>query len=88
MEELKKKIEDLERKVQLLEQARMTQEKILPGVVKNRHLGEGNSYVIYGLEADLPPGNTVTSSTIAYYSSDTNKWWIWNGTAYKSVQLT
>lgn len=90
MDDILKKITELEKEVNLLKQRRVSQTAIIPGVVKNRHLGEASSYVVFGLEADLPVGLDVNTSTIAYFATDTNKWHIWNPTTqvYVSVTLT
>lgn len=85
MEEIIKK---LEKRIEVLETRRSFQWDIAPGAVKQRHLGESNMYIWAGLEADLPEGNEVTSSTTAYFCLDSNKLKIWNGTTYVSVTLT
>jgi len=88
MDDLKKKVEELEKKIQKLETKRIYQMDVTPGAIKNRHLGEANTYILAGLEADRPTGHEVTSSTVAYFAKDTNVLSIWNGTAWVSETLT
>lgn len=88
MDKLKKQVEELKKELDKLKQKRVYQQDIVPDVVKTRHMGEANRYIASGLEADRPDGFDLTGSTIAYFATDTNKLWIWNGTAYKSVTLS
>lgn len=88
MEDLVKRIKTLEETVAKMQRERITQSSIIPGAVKQRHMGESNRYIWSGLEADLPDGFSVTSSVTAYFATDTNKLYIWNGTAFKSTTLT
>lgn len=88
MDNLAKEVEDLKREIENLKQKRIYQQDIIPDGVKQRHLGEANRYIWTGLEADLPEGHEVTSSTVAYFCIDSNKLKIWNGTAYVSVTLS
>lgn len=95
MDKLTRRIQTLESQVAALQQQiqsteRTTyigQEHLRPGVLKNRHFGEGNSYVVAGLDADLPTGAVVTSSVTAYFATDTNKWYIYNGAEWVFITL-
>lgn len=62
---------------------RITQEMIINRAVKQRHL-EAN-IIFSGLEADLPNG---TSEVKAYFATDTNKLYLWNGSAWASSTFT
>lgn len=88
MNDIYKLIEGLQEQINNLKQGRVYQQSIVPDAVKMRHMGEGNRYIWAGLEADLPDGVSVTSSVTAYFATDTNKLYIWNGTAWKSVTLS
>lgn len=56
---------------------------LTPRSIKQRHL---EAWIIFsGLEADLPDGEKTEK---AYFATDTNKLYIWNGTAWKSTTLT
>ena len=83
-----KALQDLQEQVDLLRNKRIRQMDIIPDSIKTRAMGEANRYVVTGLEADLPEGYTVTGSTLMYFASDTNKLYIWNGLAWKSVTLS
>jgi hypothetical protein len=87
-DDLESKVAKLEKQVTFLLEKRILQTDITPSVVKTRHMGEANRYILTGLEADLPSGESFGSSCSAYFASDTNKLWIWNGSAYKSTTLT
>lgn len=92
MDELQEQIEDLKTKISRLETARVYQMDITPQAVKNRHLGEPNTYIYSGLEADLPTEGVQLTSTglgcSVYWCTDSGKLKIWNGTAWKSVTLS
>lgn len=83
-EEIKK----IQKQIDELKTRRVSQSSVEPGAIKQRHLGESNQYIWAGLEADLPTGAQVTSSTVAYFCTDTFKLKIWTGTVFKSVTLT
>ncbi len=85
---LMEKFLELKRKVELLMQKRIYQQDIIPDAVKQRHMSEGNRYFIAGIESDRPEGNSVTSSVTCYFATDTNKLYLWNGTAWVSVTLS
>jgi len=88
MDAIYKLIENLQNEVNQLKQRRVYQQSVVPDAIKMRHMGEGNRYIWAGLEDDLPEGASVTSSVTAYFATDTNKLYIWNGTAWKSVTLS
>jgi hypothetical protein len=68
-----------------VEQEPLHQSMILPGMIKQRHIGENCRVVQFGDDADLPDG---TSHTKAYFATDTNKLYLYNGTAWVSVTLS
>lgn len=85
MDKLQKQIDELKLQLFELSGRRITQELFIPGSVKNRSMGEANSYVFAGLAADLPTiGNQVTSSTSIYYALDTDVLYIWDGTQWNA----
>lgn len=86
--DLQKRIEDLEKKVKSIDEKRIFQQDVIPGAIKMRAMGEANRFVMAGLEANRPDGFSVTDSVTAYFATDTNKLYIWNGTAWKSATLT
>lgn len=89
IQDIQSKLEKLELKISELEQRRVSQLSIIPGAVKNRHVGEGVSYIFSGLSADRPTEGIMPSvGTQIYFETDTNKLYVWNGTAWKSVTLT
>ena len=93
MDELHKQLDKLQKRVHDLEVKRIYQQDIIPQAVKNRHQGEANSYVVTGLDDDLPTtGVTINSfpSVSRYYAYDTKKLYIWNldDEAWDFVQFT
>lgn len=83
-----KQINDLKAEVERLKQKRVYQQDVVPGAIKMRAMGEANRYIMAGLEADRPDGAEVTSSVTAYFATDTNKYYIWNTTAWVSTTLS
>lgn len=60
--------------------SRLHQSDIPPGVIKQRHL-EAN-LIFFGLAAKLPStGNTEVK---AYYATDTDVLYLWDGVAWKT----
>lgn len=86
LKQLQEKIEKLEREVRNLRQRRIYQDDVVPAAIKNRHLGEANSYVFCGLAADRPTEGTLIQpfTTSIYFATDTGVLSIWNGTAWLS----
>lgn len=87
MDDLQKQVDELKKEIQLLKARRLTQDMYIPSSVKNRHLGEPNSYIRSGLSANLPPGNIVTLGSIVYFETDTGRLKIWDGTKYVYITL-
>jgi hypothetical protein len=89
---LMKKVKDMERRVEILETRRITQEMVTPQVIKNRAMGEPNSYVYSGLAADRPTTGVQLASTgkgcSIFWATDTGVLSIWNGTAWLSETFT
>ncbi len=77
-------LSELKSKVEKLEKKRIFQQDIMPDVVKMRHVGEGVRYIRSGLDADLPKAETPMQGSAIYYATDTNKIYIWDGTAWKA----
>jgi len=89
MEDLNKQIEELTKKVERLEQKRVFQQDVVPGAIKMRAMGEGSRFMRGGLEADLPTvGENATDSVAYYFATDTDKLYIFNGTAWVSATLS
>lgn len=87
-EDLKKQLEELKRKVQFLENKRITQQQIVPDSIKSRAMGEPNRFFLSGVAADRPSPHTVTGGVTYYFATDTNTLYVYNGTAWKSVLLS
>lgn len=83
-EQLELKIKELEGRIAKLETRRIIQQDILPGVIKTRHMGEANRYIIAGLAVNLPTGVDYGESTLMFYATDTDVLYIWDGTAWQS----
>jgi len=66
-------VSHLYQRVQDLEGARVYQQNIVPGAVKNRHID--GVIIESGLAADRPDGTTHTK---AYYNTDSNVLSIWD----------
>lgn len=88
MEDLQKRIEQLEKEIRMLKMRRIAQYDVIPGAIKKNAMGEANKFISGGLTADRPDGESVTGSVSVWFDTSTNKLYIWNGTAYKSVTLT
>lgn len=86
---LAQKVKELEDKVEILSQRRISQLDIIPSTIKNRHMGEANTYVFSGVEADLPVAgiNIGTQNFSMYWCTDSHKLKIWDGTIWRSVTL-
>ena len=67
---------------------RITQDQIMPGAVKQRHLGEGNRFIRSGLIANRPTtGEPVMANSSAYYyATDQHDLSLWNGKSWDLVQ--
>lgn len=93
--ELVKRIVKLEQEVEFLGQKRVYQQDIVPHEVKNRHLGEPNTYIRTGLSTSRPTTGTSIKLGLEYFGTqvwfeyDTNKLYIWkpNTNAWVSVTL-
>ena len=88
MDNTEKKLRELEERVVKLESRRILQQDIMPTVIKNRHMGEANSYFFSGVASKRPTGATFGNNTTYYFATDTNVLSVWNGTAWKSTTLT
>lgn len=82
---------DLQTQLDDVRNKRIRQQDFLPGVVKNRTMGEPNSYIVAGLSTDRPTtGHTATGGTLAFYDLTNKKLYIWNSinSAWDYVQFT
>lgn len=62
---------------------RVTQVDIVPGAVKQRHI---EALIIFtGVLANLPDGSTEVK---AFFATDTNDLYIWNGASWVSTTLS
>lgn len=89
--ELQKQINELKKEVERLKVKRSYQQDLMPQSVKNRAMGEANTYIFNGSTANKPTtGVSVTIGTQVYFDEGANKLYIWNSTskAWKSVTLT
>jgi len=65
------------------EERPLHQSDITPNTIKQRHI---DGLIIFtGLESDLPDGG---SEVEAFFSTDTNKLFLYNGTSWVSVSLS
>lgn len=88
---LSKEVDKLKKELDALKTRRITQDMILPGVVKMRHMSEGNRFVRGGTTSKKPSeGESTTDGFAIYYDSDTNDLYVYNSVsgAWKSVTLT
>ena len=69
----------IEQRLNQLETKRMTQKDYINRSVKPRHVD--GLVITTGLAADLPSGDTDVR---AYFATDTNIFYIWNGTSWAS----
>jgi len=69
----------------LLDKRPIHQADILPGTIKERHLGANLRVIQFGLETNLPDGSTHTK---AYFCTDSGKLKLWNGSSWLSVTLS
>lgn len=69
---------------------RMGQQLVRPSIIKQVNISEGPRFVRSGLEANLPTVGEATtpSSSAIYFATDTNKLYIYNGTAWVSTTLS
>lgn len=82
-------VEELKKEVNVLKQKRTGQADYIPQSIKNRHMGQANSYIYAGLAADLPAeGTLLDMSTSVYFALDTFTLYCWTGTAWKSEVFT
>lgn len=78
IKKLNSRIETLERKVEELTVKRIYQQDVVPQAVKNRHMGEANSYVYNALTDTDLPGKSVDIGTQIYYKEVDSTLYIWN----------
>jgi hypothetical protein len=79
MDDLQKKLKELEERIAKLETRRLLQQDFLPSCVKNRAMGEANSYIYNINSSNLPTsGTTPVIGTSIFYEEDTKKIKIWN----------
>lgn len=89
--DLETRVAALEQKLNDLQRARIHQSDIPAGTIKQIHVGEGVVFIRSGLDAAKPTAATAEQTrtgTPLYFATDTNKLYIYNGTAWKSVTLT
>ena len=89
MDDVNKKIKELEYRISQLETRRILQQDIIPGSIKMRHISEGVPYIRSGLVADKPTsGEASMQGSPVYFATDTDTLYIWNGTTWVSEVLT
>jgi len=77
----KREFDQLKKDVDQLKNSRLFDP--IAGSLKQRHL---EAWIVFsGLAADLPDGTTEVK---AFFATDTNTLYLWNGTAWKSEVLT
>lgn len=79
----------IQRRLDALEQRRVSQGMIISDQVKQRHQGEGNRFVRSGLAANRPTeGEPVEANSSAiYFARDTGVLSIWDGVVWLEVTL-
>lgn len=77
-------IKGLMRRIEFLEQKRIYQMDIMPGVVQRRHIKD--KVIVFGLAADRPTDDTTGVSV--FFATDTNVLSCYNGAAWVSETLT
>lgn len=83
LEKVSRIIQQFGDRLQAVELRRINQQMILPGAVKQRHI-EG--FIVFrGLDAAKPTNGDTEIQF--WYSTDNNKFYAWNGTAWKSTTL-
>lgn len=79
--EEKREFDQLKKDVEQLKKSRLFDP--IPGSLRQRHL---EAWIIFsGVVADLPDGTTEVK---AYFATDTNTLYLWNGTAWVGEVLT
>ena len=89
--ETQQALDELFKRVALLEQKRIYQQDIANDVVKMKHVGEGVRYIQTGLAADRPTTPAEPSnSCMIWFSYDSNVLSVYNVNtdSWKSVTLT
>jgi len=85
--DVQKQLDEMKKEIERLKNKRIYQQDIVPDIIKTRHMGEANRYIMFGLEADRPDGFSAVVSTTMYFATDTLKLWVWDGTTYRYVQF-
>lgn len=86
---LQKQIDELKKEVEALKTRRITQEMILPNVIKTRMVGEGVRFIRSGLAADRPTeGEGTASGSAMYFATDSGLLSIWDGSSWLETTLT
>ncbi len=77
-------LNQLNDRIEKLETQRINQQQIMPNAVRQSHI---LGFIIFrGLDSALPTNGSTEVQ--AYFATDTNKLYLWNGTAWKSTTLT
>jgi hypothetical protein len=82
IDDLQIKIKKLEDRIDTLEGRRLLQQDFLPGCVKNRAMGEANSYLYAGVASKRPTGAKFGNNVTYYYATDTDVFYIWDGISW------
>ncbi len=86
---LQKRLEELEKKVKLIDEKRIFQQDVVPDAIKMRAMGEANRFVRFGVASDKPTvGETSTDSTAMYYDSTAHKLWVYDNGTWKYAQFS
>lgn len=87
-EDIQTQIDDLKDTVDNMSLKRIGQEMIIPSSIKKRAIGEGVPYVDAGLEAKRPSLKSPAQGQQIWFSTDTKKLWISDGSTWRYVQFT
>ena len=91
IQKLETLVEELRQELIILKQRKVYQQDVIPGAIKNRAMGEANSYVVNVLAADIPTvGTPARVGTPMMYAEDEKKLYIWStvNTAWETVTFT
>jgi hypothetical protein len=90
--DLQKQVDDLTKKIESFGQKRIAQQDIVPFAIKNRAMGEPNSYIYSGLSANKPTTGVKLTTTgfgcSVWWATDTHVLSLWDGTVWRSVTLS
>lgn len=89
IEGLKKDIDELKKRIRLVDEKRVFQQDLVPDAVKMRAMGEANRFVRAGTATNKPTvGEDATDSTAMYYDVTNHKLWVYDSGVWKYASFT